>query len=500
MRVPSWIPDTSRVVLEDSRSAPWCGADLVSQVRAITCDLQERKTPPRVVGLLADNSLDWVAVDLATHGTAIALVPLPDFFTPSQLRHIVALTGIELLFCADAQRARALGFERQSPNPSGLLTFERSDDIHPGSSPSSEAIQKITFTSGTTGCPKGVCLTADQQLATARALAAEIAPLGIARHLSLLPLPVLLENVAGLYAGLLIGATCICPPLATVGLAGASRFDAERCLRAIDDFAPDSVILLPQMLQALVSRLERGAGAAQRIRSLKFVAVGGARTPVWLIHRARALGMPVYEGYGLSECASVVTLNRPGADKPGSVGRALPGLQLRIAEDGELQVAGRRFCGYLGSPRDTSDMWLSTGDIATCDADGFVSVTGRKKNILITSFGRNVSPEWPEHLLLESRSIVQATVFGEARPHLVAVLVSAPGANNDTLERAVMEANRQLPAYAHIRGWIRASEPFTDGNALATANGRIRRDAVWSRYGPQLNQLYMTESHPHDLF
>jgi len=89
------------------------------------------------------------------------------------------------------------------------------------------------------------------------------------------------------------------------------------------------------------------AGRDQRIRSVKFVAVGGARTPVSTIHRARQLGLPVYEGYGLSECASVVTLNLPGADKPGTAGRALRGALVRLASDGELQIAGRAFCGYL---------------------------------------------------------------------------------------------------------------------------------------------------------
>jgi len=449
------------------------------------------------VGLLADNSPAWVGADLAAHRAGITLVPLPDFFSPLQLEYIVRSTGMGALWCANARSAAALGFTREMPGSFELRLFERETPAA-SAADAGEPLQKVTFTSGSTGAPKGVCLTAEQQLRTARALAQVTAPLRIARHLNLLPLCVLLENIAGLYVPLITGATCVCPPLSEVGVTGASGFDAERCLDAIARYEPDSVILLPQMLRALLAPLARQATPDLRIRSLKFVAIGGAKTPPQLIGRARELGLPVYEGYGLSECASVVAVNVPGADRVGSVGRALPGARIRLAEDGEIELSGRGFSGYLGAPDVGRDGWFKTGDLGSIDPDGYLYVAGRKGSLLITGYGRNVSPEWPESLLLTSSIVAQAAVFGEGRPHIVAVLApSARDIPDAALDTAVAEANRQLPEYARIGAWLRAEDPFTPGNGLATANGRIRRQAVWERYGGALNKLYDTGSnHP----
>jgi len=232
------------------------------------------------------------------------------------------------------------------------------------------------------------------------------------------------------------------------------------------------VIFLPQMLAALVAALENGAPAP---RSLRFAAVGGAKVSAALLTRARALGLPVYEGYGLSECASVVSLNLPGADRLGSVGRPLGHARVRI-DQGEIVVH-------------TGDAWLPTGDLGSVDADGYLYIDGRRKHVLITSFGRNVSPEWPEAELLAGRAIAQAAVFGEARPRLCALLVPAPGAPDEAVEAQVYAANERLPDYARIGAWLRADEPFTPQNGFATANGRARREALWLAYGERLDAV-----------
>jgi long-subunit acyl-CoA synthetase (AMP-forming) len=109
--------------------------------------------------------------------------------------------------------------------------------------------------------------------------------------------------------------------------------------------------------------------------------------------------------------------------------------------------------------------------------------------VLITSFGRNVSPEWPEAELLAGRAIAQAAVFGEARERLCALLVPAPGASREAVEAQVRAANERLPDYARIGAWLCADEPFTPQNGLATANGRARRDALWHAYGDRLDAV-----------
>jgi acyl-CoA synthetase (AMP-forming)/AMP-acid ligase II/pyrroloquinoline quinone (PQQ) biosynthesis protein C len=433
---------------------------------------------PRVIGMLADNGADWLAADFAAERAAVPFVPLPAFFTPGQARHAAAAAGMDALICDSSDAARGLGFDARSTiDGTGCGWFRR--DSAPASLP--PATLKITFTSGTTGSPRGVCLGTEQRAVTG-ALAQATRDLGLTRHLCLLPLPVLLENVAGARTALSIGAGCAAPPLAEVGMAGATGFDARACLAAIEYWRPDSVILLPQMLLALVAALEAGA---QRPAHLRLAAVGGARVAPALIERARAAGLPVYEGYGLTECASVVALNLPGADRPGSVGRPLPHARVRIAEDGEILVAGSACLGYLGGAAgQAAGGWQRTGDRGRIDADGFLHVEGRLKHVLITSFGRNIAPEWPEAELIASGAIVQAAVFGEARPRLCAVVVPRlPDMTDTAIQREIECANRRLPDYAQVASWVRAEAPFSSANDLATANGRAHREAVWSRYG-----------------
>ena len=464
-------------------------AAFAARVERLAAALRHALPRPRMLGVLADNGPDWLVVDRAAERIGLPLVPLPAFFTVAQLAHAADATGMDAVFCETADAARALGFR-----PAGTLDGVRVPWFRrPGELVALPAgTSKITFTSGTTGTPKGVCLSAAQQRAVADALVAATSGLGIERHLSLLPLPVLLENVAGAYAPMLAGATCCVPPLAEVGLRGATAFDPIACLAAIERWQAESVILLPQMLLALTAAIEAGARPPPRLR---IAAVGGAKVAPLLVARARSAGLPAYEGYGLSECASVVALNVPGGDRAGSVGRPLSHVDVRIGDDGEILVARAGFLGYLGAEQKPSrSAWLRTGDLGRLDAARFLHVEGRRKHLLITSFGRNVAPEWPEAELLAGAAIRQAAVFGDARPRLCAVVVPrTPTVSDAAIEGEVRAANGRLPDYAQVAFWIRADAPFTAEAGLATANGRIRRDAVWSRYGARLDTCYQTQ-------
>ncbi len=412
----------------------------------------------RVLATLLDNGPDFVALDEAAAAEGLVHVPLPLFFTPAQRLHALQAAGVGTLVTPQA-------VERLPFAPVAMP---------PGTA-------KVTFTSGTTGAPKGVCLSAAAMDAVADGLIAAMAPLGVSRHLNALPFAVLLENIAGLLAPRRHDVEVVSLPLAEVGLAGSSSFDPSVLDAAVRRHGIESLILLPQMLRAWVGWLMQTGQRAPA--SLKLVAVGGAAVGAPLVQAAWGLGLPVAEGYGLSEGASVQTLNLPGAMRAGSVGRALPHARLRVAADGELEVAGSLFSGYLGDPTPVPAWWPS-GDLGRIDADGFVWIAGRKKHLLITSYGRNVSPEWVETALRQHPAVAQAVVFGDGQPALSAVLwPTRPGAD---LAAAVAAANAQLPDYARIARWTEGRAAFDASTGLATANGRPQRGAILALHADPL--------------
>jgi long-subunit acyl-CoA synthetase (AMP-forming) len=429
------------------------------------------RLPPGPVGSRLDNGIDWVLLDLALRRSGRAHVALPPFFTTAQADHALDVAvGIAL-------PSAVAGLPPIAGTGFALQPLHR----QPRAVPNGTAI--VTFTSGSTGTPKGVCLDAALAEAVAAALVQAMAPLSVRRHLCLLPLGVLLETIGGVYAPLLAGGEIVLPTLAELGHRGSGALDVQRLLAALHHFRPQSLIAVPQLLQALVTAAESGARLPD---SLRMIAVGGARVPLSLLGRADAVGLPVFEGYGLSECASVVCLNRPGAQRKGSVGCVLPHTALAVSRSGELLVEGPRFLGYVGDSPPAPGPW-PTGDLGRIDGDGFVYVEGRRKAIYITAWGRNVSPEWIEAELTQHPRIAQALAWGEGRARAVAVLVPRDAATSAAeLERAVTEVNAGLPDYARIGTVLRADEPFSAANGLLTGNGRLRRAALLTRYGAAL--------------
>lgn len=446
---------------------------------------------PHTLALDLDNGATFALCDLAAYAAGIAVLPLPPFFSPGQLRHALASSGAEAVITDNVERLRQRCQDIAIAGQTEIAVAGQ--QVHrlaltAQSDPLPLDVSKITYTSGTTGEPQGVLLTRAQIESVTGALAEATGAGRDDRSLALAPLSVLLENVGSLYVPLWAGATAVLPPLAETGLIGAAGLDPARMHRALLQSRATGVIFSPQTLLGLVRVLEDGAA---RLDQLRFAAVGGARVAASLLVRARNLGLPVYEGYGLSECGSVVTLNTPEANKPGSVGRPLKHVRVRLAADGEVEIAGNVCAGYLGqSALPGDDGWWRSGDLGRLDGDGYLQLLGRRRNVLITSFGRNVSPEWVESELTQETAIAQAAVFGEARPFLTALLVPAPGAALQLLTAAVARANQRLPDYAQVRRWQVADEPFRPANGLLTGTGRLRREALHARYRTMIESLY----------
>lgn len=458
---------------------------LLGKAAALSDDLRARGS--KTVALHADNGVDWIVADLACGRAGIAIVPLPPFFSLDQVRSVLSGSGVDTLLTDRAEWFEAnFGFPGPASAAAGTrgLHLWQLKGAAAGVLPAGTS--KITYTSGTTGSPKGVCLSAANQLSVARSLI-EATGLSEPRHLCTLPLATLLENIAGVYAPLLAGGTVIAPSLSTLGFNGSSQLDLPRFVQVISDVRPDSLILVPETLRMLVLAVHRGW---QPPDSLRFVAVGGGKVAAALIHEARASGLPVYEGYGLSECASVVSLNTPAGDLPGSVGRPLPHLSLRIDDD-EIVVDGASHLGYVGEPESWGKDVVRTGDIGHVDADGRLFIDGRRKNVLITSYGRNISPEWVEGELLAGFMLRHAWVFGDAEPFCVALIVPAsPSVSDQHIEAWLSKVNSQLPNYARIAKWHRLDPDVDDLSKLLTANGRPRRDLIATRFQPVLDAMY----------
>ncbi|TDK29528.1 AMP-binding protein [Luteimonas terrae] len=441
----------------------------------------------RVVASRLDNGPDWLALDLALRARGLVHVPLPTFFSPAQTAHALARSGADLLVLVDDGLPPA--------DTHALLPGLRARALQAAATVLPARTACITFTSGTTGQPKGVCIADDALLTVAGALVEASRPLAPVRHLCLMPLSTLLENISGLYGALLSGADIAVPPLAEIGYSGAAGLDVPRLLSCLHRYAPHSVIVFPQLLLALVSAAEQGVPLPA---SLRFVAVGGGRVGAALLARAAAIGLPVFEGYGLSECVSVVALNRPGAVRPGSVGRPLPHARVSVV-DGELHVDGVRCLSYLGEDAPPPGA-IATGDLGHVDDDGFVHVTGRRKHMFITAFGRNVSPEWVESELLQHPLFAQAIVLGEARPTNVAVAWLRRDADAAAMQRALDAVNAGLPDYARVDRVIRATRPFSAEDGLLTANGRPRRDAIAHTYADAIARAYGDSVSPASLY
>lgn len=464
-------------VVADDGVREWRAGELLSAITERAQLLRDQHV--QRLALQLDNGVQWLINDLAAAEAGCVCVPLPLFFTDTQRQHVLTAAGIDTLIDAN-----------------GLQRMPRDGDTTPVLP---AGTQKITFTSGTTGAPKGVCLSLLQQCRVAATIAELSRSAQPRKHLCALPLPVLLENVAGIYAALYAGMQIAVLPLAEVGVHGSSGFNVMQLINACITQQAESLILLPQQLHAMCLALSAAPELRARL-SLRFIAVGGAHVAAPILELAARLDLPVYEGYGLSECASVVCLNTPQARKRGSVGRVLPHLSTRLAEDGELLVRGNSFCGYTGSDLPAGQE-VHTGDLARIDDEGFVYITGRKKHQFITAFGRNVAPEWIEAELTAEPEIAQCCVQGEAQPVNAAIIVPRLAEDDPQLHArigaAIARANSRLPDYARITLWLRANAPFSAANGLLTENGRLRRERILDHYGNALATIFAGHADEH---
>jgi long-subunit acyl-CoA synthetase (AMP-forming) len=434
----------------------------------------------KTFGLLVPNGCDYVVALLAVAAEGKTLVPLPAFFSDAQLSKIIDDAGIEriLVVATTAERAARLG------SPQTVLELDITPSIR---AEPAEGFETVIYTSGSSGLPKGVRHTSSQIEAVVRSLAIASEASGNDRYLSLLPLPMLLETICAVFLPIFCGAQVhfdaqIAEQAAVGKMSGLTN--------AIGNHRPTATVLVPQLLKAWLYEMK--ALGKTPPSELRFVAVGGASVSPAVLHLADAMGVPVFEGYGLSECCSVVTLNCPRDRKSGTSGKPLAGVTVAV-ENGEVIVDGHTImAGYLGSTSPQKP-WR-TGDLGTIDDDGFLIVHGRKDNLIVTGFGRNISPEWVETALMTDPRVALAVVTGSGQPALHAVFIpTAFGeawfatASTKDAQSLIAHLCADLPAYAVPQSHQTISMHDALKAMLVTTNGRAIRCRI---------NDYVASSHP----
>ncbi len=438
------------------------------------------------VGVLLDNGCAWAIIDLALLKNGATCVPMPAFFSDCQLQHLIDDAGLDAIITDQPLRIIKL---LQTPFPRELVVAEQKFDyfiLNPSQvMPLPANTAKITYTSGTTAQPKGVCLSTEVIERVTIAVSDVVNATGQDRALSLLPLSMLLANIGGVYAPLYSGSSAFVPDLEECGMAGSTGVNPTLVVDILNRVQPTVTILVPFLLKILVEAAKRGAVLPG---SLRYIAVGGAPISPLLLEQARDLGLPAYQGYGLSEAGSVVSMGVPGREN-NSAGRPLPHIKVRIADDGEIMISGNLFNGYLGQSPRTEDEW-PTGDTGFLDNNGDLHITGRKKTSFATAHGRKLAPEWIESELISHPSIAQAVLFGEGRHFNTAIVVPNCISAAPKIEEVIEVLNHTLPDYARVGNWIIADEPFSIRNGLANGAGTLNRHAIEAKYSSQIEKIY----------
>ncbi len=413
----------------------------------------------------------------------------------------------------------------------------------------------VVYTSGTTGQPKGALLAPRNALSVADRMVPELGVGPRDTLLSYLPLCHVAEKIFSLFIPLTAGAVVhfgesidtVRQDLAEVSpsvFLGVPRI-WEKMHASVTLKMKDSSWLKRALFRALSGRRLRLADARRRgrfglmaklewfvgdqlvFRALQerlglrrcWLAVSGA-APIAaeLLRWFHSIGVPVAEGYGMTECAGVSHLNPPGANRLGTVGKPLPGVEVRVADDGEVLMRGSHvFCGYLHNPDATAqtvvDGWLHTGDVGSVDADGYLSITGRKKEILITAGGKNLSPEKIENALKLSPYIKEAVAVGDGKKFVSALIQIDGDAVGDwasregltytsyadltglepvrkLVDKAVQAANEHLARVEHVRAFRLFDKELHQDDGELTATQKVRRRAVLEIHAALVEDIY----------
>jgi long-chain acyl-CoA synthetase len=534
------------------------------------------------VGLLAENRPEWAVCDLATLAAGAINVPLYPNATPPQIAYILNHAEVKLLFVSNGVQLakvasifdavesleRVVVLDPVTDMPGFAVPFAVVADprLHhrqqdraramAASGRGADDVASLIYTSGTTGQPKGVALTHRNFLSNVEAALGAVEVHDTDVCLSFLPLSHVLERTVGYYAMIYGGVT--------IAYARAIETIAEDLLVA----RPSIMVSVPRLYEKIYARIwdkvqasnpvrraifSGGMAVAQRYLDmhlinapiprhlevryrivehlvidklrervggrLRFAISGGAALNPTINRFFNAAGIIILEGYGLTEASPVIAVNRLENNRIGTVGLPLPGIEVKIAADGEILTRSPSVMqGYYKNPEATAeaidaDGWLATGDIGYLDEVGCLVITDRKKDLIVTSGGKNVAPQEIEGRIALDKFIEQAVVYGDGHNYLTALvvpdmalmhsyaeikslkyvdddsLVSHPRVH-DLLHRRIENQLRDLASYQQIKRFAVRAAPFTIDAGELTPTLKIRRRIVYEKYRDIFEGLY----------
>ena len=558
----------------DGVMTEWSYAELGRRVRELARGfIAMGVSPGDRVGILANTRAEWTLVDCAVLLAGAVAVPVYQTSSPDEAAYVLEHSGARTVVCENtAQLDKVLTVRDRLPELVNLVTIEptgeatsiedlraRADEVAAAAiderlaAVSPEDVATIVYTSGTTGPPKGCMLTHANLLATMDMYDVRLELAGSASIFVFLPLAHVLARMTQM-VGLDVGATLV-----------YWSGDPTRLLDDIAAAAPTHLPSVPRVFEKIHTRAlggvqdagggrqrifdwaigvgrraadARHAGRASRLLEaqhavadrlvlskvralfggrLELALTGAAPIATDVLEFFDACGVLVLEGYGMTETCAAATLNTPDAFRFGTVGRPLPRSEVRIAGDGEILMRGPHvFKGYYRNPEATAETfdgeWLRSGDLGSLDGDGYLHITGRKKDLIITSSGKNITPANIESALRESRWISQAVVHGDNRPYLVALLTldpeeapalaahvdlepDIPALAKDERVRALLQqeldaVNSRFARIEQIKRFAVLDHDLTQAADELTPTLKVKRAVVADHYAERFDALY----------
>lgn len=494
------------------------------------------------VALGLKNGIDWVALDLAALGLGLVIVPLYVDDNPDNVVWCVDHAEAKLLVVDNGRMADALRKTGSALPPTYVLRPDPGDSSHavasllPPTAPPPQfrslpetALATICYTSGTSGRPKGVMLSHGNIIANVVSCQQTAMARPTDLFLSILPLSHMFERTGGYYFPLSIGAKVVyargiaqvaedlasqAPTIMfavprifekfkaridqTLAASALKRWLFEQCAtrgwRLAGRHAGPLDVLATPALRAVVAKpvLARLGGR------LRLAVVGGAALDPEIAHTFIGLGLPMLQGYGLTEASPVISVNRDDDNDPDSVGPALPGIEVKVGEGGELLARGGNVMrGYWGNDEATrasidAEGWLHTGDIAEI-RDHRIYLRGRMKDILVMSNGEKLPPQDVEFALLHDPVFEQVMLLGERRAFL-SLLAVTQESDEQTLIARANERLKAFPRWVRVRRVIATREPWSIDNGLLTPTLKLKRPLVLARFKDAVDAVYAAES------